>query len=62
MKKLIIASTSTVHGKGYLEYILPQLKDFFKGVLLNEYIFTFITCLVFGLAFIGGFNLSAHQT
>ena len=32
MKKLIIASTSTVHGRGYLEYILPQLKEFFKGV------------------------------
>lgn len=37
MKKLIIASTSTVHGKGYLEYILPQLADFFKGV--NELLF-----------------------
>jgi dipeptidase E len=32
MKKLIIASTSTVHGKGYLEYILPELAIFFKGV------------------------------
>ncbi|WP_457610833.1 dipeptidase PepE [Lutibacter sp.] len=32
MKKLFVASTSTVHGKGYLEYILPQLSDFFKGV------------------------------
>jgi len=32
MKKLRIASTSTVHGKGYLEYILPELSDFFKGV------------------------------
>jgi len=32
MKKLLIASTSTVHGKGYLEYILPQLSDFFKGI------------------------------
>ncbi|WP_372793086.1 dipeptidase PepE [Lutibacter sp.] len=32
MKKLLIASTSTVHGKGYLEYILPQLSEFFKGV------------------------------
>jgi len=32
MKKLFIASTSTVHGKGYLEYILPQLSNFFKGV------------------------------
>jgi len=32
MKKLFVASTSTVHGKGYLEYILPPLSDFFKGV------------------------------
>lgn len=32
MKKLLIASTSTVHGKGYLEYILPELSVFFKGV------------------------------
>ncbi len=32
MKKLIIASTSTVHGSGYLEYILPTLSVFFKEV------------------------------
>jgi len=32
MKKLLIASTSTVHGKGYLEYILPELSKFFNGV------------------------------
>ncbi len=32
MRKLFIASTSTVHGKGYLEYILPQLSEFFKGI------------------------------
>ena len=32
MKKLLIASTSTVHGKSYLAYILPELKVFFKGV------------------------------
>lgn len=32
MKKLLIASTSTVHGKDYLEYILPELSDFFKGI------------------------------
>ncbi|MGB0891358.1 MAG: dipeptidase PepE [Flavobacteriaceae bacterium] len=32
MKKLIVASTSTVHGSGYLEYILPSLKEFFKEV------------------------------
>ena len=29
MKKLIIASTSTIHGSGYLEYLLPTLVDFF---------------------------------
>lgn len=32
MKKLLIASTSTVHGKSYLEYLLPELKTFFKDV------------------------------
>lgn len=37
MKKLIIASTSTVHGKAYLEYILPNLADFFGGI--NELLF-----------------------
>ncbi|WP_457616119.1 dipeptidase PepE [Lutibacter sp.] len=31
MKKLFIASTSTVHGKAYLEYILPELAHFFSG-------------------------------
>lgn len=32
MKKIIIASTSTVHGSGYLEYILDELAIFFKDV------------------------------
>ena len=32
MKKIIIASTSTVHNSGYLEYILPRLVSFFQGV------------------------------
>ncbi len=32
MKKLFIASTSTVHGEGYLEYMLPELSVFFKGI------------------------------
>lgn len=32
MKKLLIASTSTVHGKAYLEYILPELSVFFNGI------------------------------
>ncbi|MFI0428353.1 dipeptidase PepE [Mariniflexile sp. HMF6888] len=31
MKNIIIASTSTVHGSGYLEYILPELTLFFKN-------------------------------
>ncbi|MCH3884909.1 dipeptidase PepE [Tenacibaculum aquimarinum] len=30
MKNLLIASTSTVHGSGYLAYLLPTLKDFFS--------------------------------
>lgn len=30
MKKLIIASTSTLHGGEYLEYLLPELEVFFK--------------------------------
>lgn len=30
MKNLFIASTSTVHGSGYLDYILKDLKMFFK--------------------------------
>ncbi|MCX2680395.1 dipeptidase PepE [Galbibacter sp. EGI 63066] len=32
MRKLIIASTSTVYGSGYLEYILPELENFFQEV------------------------------
>ncbi|MFK8058995.1 MAG: dipeptidase PepE [Polaribacter sp.] len=32
MKKMIIASTSTIHGSGYLEYLLPTLKIHFKEV------------------------------
>ena len=32
MKKLIIASTSTIYGKEYLEYILPELSVHFKGI------------------------------
>lgn len=31
MKKLIIASTSTLHGGAYLEYLLPALKQHFAG-------------------------------
>lgn len=32
MKKLIIASTSTIHGSGYLEYLLPILSTHFTNV------------------------------
>ena len=32
MKNLLIASTSTIHGSGYLEYILPELQSLFKDV------------------------------
>lgn len=37
MKNIIIASTSTVHGSGTLEYILPELKLFFEDA--NEILF-----------------------
>jgi len=32
MKKMCIASTSTVYGSSYLEYLTPVLKEFFKGI------------------------------
>ena len=32
MKKLLIVSTSTIHGKPYLEYLFDEIKDFFIGV------------------------------
>ncbi|CAL2105415.1 Peptidase E [Tenacibaculum sp. 190524A02b] len=32
MKKLLVASTSTVHGSDYLAYILPTLSEHFKEV------------------------------
>lgn len=31
MKKLLLASTSTLHGSEYLEYLLPELKSHFKN-------------------------------
>jgi dipeptidase E len=37
MKNIIIASTSTIHGSGYLEYLLPTLQVFYKNV--NEILF-----------------------
>lgn len=30
MKKILIASTSTVHGSGFLDYLLPHLEEHFK--------------------------------
>ena len=32
MKRLIIASTSTIHNGAFLDYLLPELKKHFKGV------------------------------
>ena len=32
MKRMLLASTSTVYGSGYLEYIKPELRDFFNGI------------------------------
>lgn len=32
MKNMLIASTSTLHGGAYLEYILPTLEQHFQGV------------------------------
>jgi dipeptidase E len=32
LKSIIIASTSTIHGSGYLEYLLEELKNHFKSV------------------------------
>jgi dipeptidase E len=32
MKNIIIASTSTLHGGTYLEYLLPELQSFFSNV------------------------------
>lgn len=31
-KNLLIVSTSTIHGSGYLEYLSEEISDFFKGV------------------------------
>ncbi len=37
MKSLLIASTSTVHGSGYLDYLLDELSEHFKST--NEILF-----------------------
>lgn len=36
-KKLLVASTSTIHGSGYLEYLNEEISQFFKGI--DEIIF-----------------------
>lgn len=37
MKKIILASTSTLFGEQYLDYLMPELKTFFSG--LTELLF-----------------------
>lgn len=37
MKQLIVASTSTLHGESYLEYLLPELENLFLNI--NEILF-----------------------
>ncbi|WP_339649863.1 dipeptidase PepE [uncultured Salegentibacter sp.] len=37
MSKALLASTSTLHGKDYLEYLIPELKVFFNNI--DEVIF-----------------------
>jgi len=37
LKSIIIASTSTIHGSGYLDYLLEELQDHYKSV--NEILF-----------------------
>ncbi|MGI9530228.1 dipeptidase PepE [Lutimonas sp.] len=32
MKKMIVASTSTLHGGGFLEYLIPRLTIHFQGI------------------------------
>ncbi len=32
MKNLLVASTSTIYGGNFLEYLLPHLKEYFKGI------------------------------
>ena len=38
MRKLIIASTSTLHGGDYLDYLFPTLKEHFKNVKILLFI------------------------
>lgn len=32
MKKILIVSTSTIHGKPYLSYLFEEMKDFYRGI------------------------------
>lgn len=38
MKDMIVASTSTVHGSGYLEYLLPALEELYRDVTTVTFI------------------------
>lgn len=38
MKKMIIASTSAIHGSEFLEYLLPTLSEFFKEITTVTFI------------------------
>lgn len=38
MKKLLLASTSTLHNQDYLAYLLPTLKTFFKDIITLTFI------------------------
>jgi len=39
MRNMIVASTSTIHGSGYLEYLLDDLLDVFKQDNITELLF-----------------------
>lgn len=53
MKKLLLASTSTIYGSDYLTYLLPQLIPFFEGVT---------TLLFIPYARPGGISYDAYTT
>ena len=38
MRNLIIASTSTVHGSGYLEYILKDIEILFRNTSIFRHL------------------------
>ncbi len=39
MRNMIIASTSTIHGSGFLEYLLPEITESCKQKKINEILF-----------------------